>query len=158
VIKKYTNIILNFILIAGLANFILLTTTSSLSNATIWTIFVLYIWVLGSLYLGEFDFQRFIITCCYVGFLFSITYFLSFGLEEMPYPEGAIMFHSQPIAVSFLLFFISTIPLLYKIKDSQKGFSEKNTSPVFKQEKQNINEKWEEATLEDLESGKYEPI
>ena len=104
-IKKYTNIILNFILIAGLANFILLTTTSSLSNATIWTIFVLYIWVLGSLYLGEFDFQRFIITCCYVGFLFSITYFLSFGLEEMPYPEGAIMFHSQPIAVSFLLFF-----------------------------------------------------
>ena len=157
-IKKYTNTILNFILIAGLANYILVITTSSLSNATIWTIFVLYVWVLGSLYLGEFNFQKFITTCCYAGFLFSLTYFLSFGLEEMSYPEGAIMFHSQPIAVSALLFFISTIPLLYKIKDYQKSISENRADPALKQEKQKINEKWEEATLEDLESGKYDPI
>ena len=91
-----------------------------------------------------------------VGYLWEkIEYF---GLEEIPYPEGAIMFHAKPIAVSFLLFFISSIPPLYKIADNQKYVSDNNVNPVFNQEKQEINEKWEEATLDDLESGNYEQV
>ena len=157
-IKKYANTILNLTLIIGVAIYILLITASSLSNAIIWTVFVIYIWVFSSMYLGEFNFQKLIKICCYTGFLFSITVFLSFGLEKIPYPEGAIMFHAKPIAISFLLFFVSSIPPLYKIADNQKHISENNVNPRFNQEKQEINEKWEEATLDDLESGNYEPV
>jgi len=158
VIKKNTNTILNLFLIIGLAIYILLTTTSSLSNAIIWTVCVLYIWVFISLYSGKFYFQKLIQICCYAGFLFSITIFLSFGLEEMPYPEGAIIFHAKPIAISFLLVFISSIPLLYKTEDNQKGVLDKNVIPASNQKQQAVNEKWEEATMDDLESGNYEPL
>jgi len=158
VIKKNINIVLNLTLIIGVAVYILLTTTTNLSNAIIWTIFILYSWVFTSLYFDKFNFQKLITTCCYAVFLFSITYFLSFGLEEMPYPEGAIMFYPKHVAVSLLLLFISTIPLLYKMTENQKAVLDQKVTPAPKQEKQNINEKWEEATLEDLESGKYEPF
>ena len=157
-IKKNTNTILNLILIAGLAIYILLTTANSLSNAIIWTIFVLYVWFFLSLYLGKFNFQKLIKICCYVGILFSITFFITFGLEEIPYPEGALLFHSKPIAISLLIFFISSLPLIYKIADNQDCVEDKKTNTVFKQEQQSVKEKWEEATLDDLESGNYEPI
>jgi len=90
--------------------------------------------------------------------LFSITFFLSFGLEEIPYPEGAIMFHSKPIAISLMIFFISSLPLLYKHADNQIGCSNKNVNTLSNQEKDQHNEGWEEATLEDLESGNYDPV
>ena len=157
-IKKNTNTILNLILIAGLAIYILLTTANNLSNAIIWTIFVLYVWVFLSLYLGKFNFQKLLKICCYVGILFSITFFITFGLEEIPYPEGALLFHSKPIAISLLIFFISSLPLIYKIADNQDGVEDKKTNTVFNQEQQSVKEKWEEATLDDLESGNYEPI
>ena len=157
-IKKHTNTILNLILIAGLAIYILLTTANNLSIAVIWAIFVLYGWVFLSLYLGNFNFQKLLKICCYVGILFSITFFITFGLEEIPYPEGALLFHSKPIAISLLIFFISSLPLIYKIADNQDCVEDKKTNPVFNQEQQSVKEKWEEATLEDLESGNYEPI
>ena len=157
-IKKHTNTILNLILIAGIAIYILLTTANNLSNAIIWTIFVLYVWVFLSLYLGKFNFQKLLKICCYVGILFSITFFITFGLEEIPYPEGALLFHSKPIAISLLIFFISSLPLIYKIAANQDGVEDKKTNTVFKQEQQSVKEKWEEATLDDLESGNYEPI
>ena len=90
--------------------------------------------------------------------LASLTFFLSFGLEEIPYPEGAIMFHSKPIAISLMIFFISSVPILYKIADNQKGCSNKSAKTLSSQEKENDNEGREEATLEDLESGNYDPI
>ena len=157
-IKKHTNTISNLILIAGLTIYILLTTANNLSIAIIWAIFVLYGWVFLSLYLGNFNFQKLLKICCYVGILFSITIFITFGLEEIPYPEGALLFHSKPIAISLLIFFLSSLPLIYKIEDNQKRAKDKKTNTVFDQEKLSIKEKWEEATLEDLESGNYEPI
>ena len=157
-IKKHTNTILNLILIAGLAIYILLTTANNLSIAIIWTIFVLYGWVFLSLYLGNFNFQKLLKICCYVGILFSITFFITFGLEEIPYPEGALLFHSKPIAISLLVFFISSLPLIYKIADNQDCVEDKKTKTAFNQEQQSVKEKWEEATLDDLESGNYEPI
>ena len=157
-IRKHTNTILNLILIAGLAIYILLTTAKSLSIAIIWIIFVLYGWVFLSLYLGNFNFQKLLKICCYIGILFSITFFITFGLEEIPYPEGALLFHSKPIAISLLIFFISSLPLIYKIADNQDGAEDKKTNTVFNQEQQSVKEKWEEATLDDLESGNYEPI
>ena len=157
-IKKHTNTILNLILIAGLAIYILLTTANNLSNAIIWTIFVLYVWVFSSLYLGKFNFQKLLKICCYVGILFSITFFITFGLEEIPYPEGALLFHSKPIAISLLIFFISSLPLIYKIAENQECVEDKKTHTFFNQEQLSVKEKWEEASLDDLESGNYEPI
>ena len=157
-IKKHTNTILNLILIVGLAIYILLTTANNLSNAIIWTIFVLYVWVFLSLYLGKFNFQKLLKICCYVGILFSITFFITFGLEEIPYPEGALLFHSKPIAISLLIFFISSIPLIYKLADNQECVEGKKSQTVFNQEQLSVKEKWEEASLDDLESGNYEPI
>ena len=71
------------------------------------------------------------------------------------------MFHSKPIAISLMLFFISSVPLLYQISDNQKNNLDNNVSIVNiekNQEENKVNEEWEEATLDDLESGNYEPV
>ena len=155
--KKQANIILNLILMVGLAVYILLATTNNISQATIWTIFVLYFWVFLSLYLNSFDFQKLLKICCWAGLLFAMTIFFMFGLEEIPYPEGAIIFHAQPIAASLIMFFFSSLPLIYKLTSKQK---EANNSSQKSQNKENIENKeaWEAATLDDINSGEYEPI
>ena len=157
-IKKHTNTILNIILIVGLFVYILLTTANNLSSAIIWTIFILYFWVFWSTYTGKFNFQKLLKICCYVGILFSITYFLIYGLEEMPYPEGAFLFHTKQIAISMSIFFISSLPLIYKISNKQECIEKNDTHTFSNVKTSNTKEDWEEATLDDLESGNFEPI
>jgi hypothetical protein len=46
------------------------------------------------------------------GFLLSFTVFFMFGVEEMAYPAGAIVFHSIGIAKALGIGFAASIPLL----------------------------------------------
>jgi hypothetical protein len=117
--------------------------------------FVVYVWLLSSLYLKEYTFNYFLYIISISGIILSISFFFIQGIEELPFPEGALMFHSEGIAKALFIFFICTIPLLLA----------KNNKPrvVIKQDaiinKINIKkEKWEEATADDLESGNYEPL
>ena len=82
----------------------------------------------------------------------------------MPFPEGAVVFHSQEIAISLIVFFISTIFLLY-VKETQaeaQEIKELEQNKAFISEnsktKTQKNENWEEATLDDLNSGNFEVV
>ena len=88
---------------------------------------------------------------CSAGIALAISFFFLKGVEELPYPEGALMFHVDGIAKSFFLFFICTIPIiLLRLKDRK--------IILQKRKKQHKKEElWEEATPEDLQSGNYEP-
>ena len=82
----------------------------------------------------------------------AISFFFLKGVEELPYPEGALIFHVDGIAKAFFLFFICTIPLiLLKSKGATR------TPQQAKQETKKPS-MWEEATPEDIQSGNYEPL
>jgi len=89
------------------------------------------------------------------------------GIEEVPFPKGAIQFKLDGIAQSLLIFFIFTIPLIIFNKPKKThSISERVETninldpfhPIINESIDNNNEEWEEATIEDIESGKYEPI
>ena len=90
------------------------------------------------------------------------------GVEEVPFPKGAIQFKLDGIAQSLVVFFIFTVPLIIyqqQTKDSspitpsariEKPRIEKTSEN--NELENNDNGEWEEATIEDLESGRFESI
>ena len=82
---------------------------------------------------------------------FSITMFFSFGIERVPFPQGAVVFNFTEITHSLLLFFISSLPLF--VFYNKSTFLNKKAAKKAEQK-----EEWEEASLEDVESGNYEVI
>ena len=150
---KHNIILLEIIL--GYIVYIFLITQSTFSLAIIWMMFVVYVWLLSSLYLKEYTFNYFLYIISISGIILSISFFFIQGIEELPFPEGALMFHSEGIAKAFFVFFVCTIPLL---------LAKNNKSRVVIKKDAIINkidikkEKWEEATADDLESGNYEPL
>ena len=85
-----------------------------------------------------------------------------FGVEEVPYPYGAMIFHVNYIAGSVLLFFICSLPLFithkyYVLSLIDKLHTATQTPPTHHQNTYN-KEEWEEATLEDINSGEFETI
>ena len=163
IIKNHKTI-LNIILCIGLIVYFLFVFENKLSTAVISLILFLYFWILGRMYFGSFKLTSLFYLMSFTGILFSKTYFFIYGVEEVPFPEGAIVFHSQEIAISLLIFFISTIFLLYgneKQIDVQET-NEQEQKKIFISEdpkpKSQTNEKWEEASLDDLNSGNFEVI
>ena len=171
--KKHHTTALNFLLIIGIIIYLFFVFNNNLPMATISLILFLYAWIIGRAYYKTFDIHELLNKTGCIGVLFSITYFFMFGIEEVPYPEGAIFFHSQAIALSLIVFIVSHIVVLYS-----KDWLNKNRPDCFesldKPETENVErakeprdkiftdiegkqEEWEEATLEDLESGNYEP-
>ena len=90
----------------GYIIYIFLIIQTTLALATLWMMFVVYLWLLSSLYLNKYNFNTFLYIICSSGIALSISFFFLKGVEELPYPEGALMFHVEWIAKSFFLFFI----------------------------------------------------
>ena len=150
---KHNIILLEIIL--GYIVYIFLITQSTFSLAIIWMMFVVYVWLLSSLYLKEYTFNYFLYIISISGIILSISFFFIQGIEELPFPEGALMFHSEGIAKAFFVFFVCTIPLLLAKNNKSRVVIKKDAII----NKINIKkEKWEEATADDLESGNYEPL
>ena len=150
---KHNIILLEIIL--GYIVYIFLITQSTFSLAIIWMMFVVYVWLLSSLYLKEYTFNYFLYIISISGIILSISFFFIQGIEELPFPEGALMFHSEGIAKAVFIFFICTIPTLL-VKNNKPRAVIKKDAII---NKINIKkEKWEEATADDLESGNYEPL
>ena len=152
--NKHKQYISPLILVVGTIIYINFIITSSLSIAVIWAVCVLYIWILLTTHLNMFSYSKLKDVLCTAGILISLTIFFTHGVEELAYPEGAIIFKQTGIAKSFLLFFISSTPLYLKKQNNKTNESKKDpkTTTIIK------NENWEQATLEDLESGKFESI
>jgi hypothetical protein len=139
------------IIALGFLVYICLIVSTSLAAASIWTLFTIYLWLISSLYLKQYNFNTFLYILCFSGITLSVSFFFLQGVEELPYPEGALMFHVEGIAKAAFLFFICTVPVIL--------LKTKNTEPNknFSQQKENI-EMWEKASEKDLQSGNYEPL
>ncbi len=98
----------------------------------------------------------------------SIAAFFIYGVEELPYPIGAVRFNTESIILTSILLFIFSLPALIirmgslesvstKIKDVQEPPKERQLN-IIEEEPVLEMEEWEEATAEDLESGQFEPI
>ena len=130
--------------------FLIIQTTFAL--AALWMMFLVYLWLLSSLYLNKYNFNKFLYIICFSGMALAISFFFLKGVEELPYPEGALMFHIDGITKACFLFFICTIPLILLKSQKTRCFVPQTKHETSK------SKKWEEATSEDLHSGNYEPL
>ena len=130
---------------------------ASFAIALLSLILFIYLWLFTSLYLEQFKFHSFVYLICATGIITSITLFFTIGVEEIPFPEGALVFHIEGIAKALVLFFVFTIPLILINKSKNQvqnsaGATTENTSAPS-----NVDI-WEEANDTDLESGEFEII
>ena len=132
---------------------------NTFSFSILWLIFIIYLWLFTSIVLEKYNLKSFINILCFFGVFVSITIFFISGVEELAYPEGALIFHVEGITKAFLLFFISSVPLILVNKQTQNSklfFS--NPKQEKAQTRSTDKEKWEEASLEDVKSGDFETI
>jgi hypothetical protein len=131
---------------------------ATFSLAVLWLIFIIYIWLFTSIVLEKYNLNTFINVLCLFGIFVSITLFFTSGIEELAYPEGALIFHIEGVTKALLLFFASSAPLIVinkkTIKNNLFSLKQQKDNPTEVKE----DEKWEEATLDDLESGNFEAI
>ena len=139
------------IIALGYLVYICLIINTSFALASVWILFIIYLWLISSICLKQYNFNTFLYIICFSGIVFSISFFFLQGVEELPYPEGALMFHVEGIAKAAFLFFICTVPvILLKTKKTQPNKS-------VPRQKENTT-MWEKASEKDLQSGNYEPL
>ncbi len=121
-----------------------------------------YGWLISSLIVEQYDFKSFLYIICSSGILISIVFFFINGVEQVPFPEGAIVFKGDGIAQALFLFFIFTVPVILYHHGSfaLTNITSKTSNPSESQQNhtETSDEDWETATIEDLESGNYETI
>ena len=135
--------------------YIILLVYSTFPVAILWLIFNIYVWLVLSTSCNTYNINAFVFVLSAAGVVVSISLFFLQGVEQLPFPEGALMFNIENVMKSALLFFLSTIPLI------MIGFGKKqdNYKTTLSEEKPKENQDlWEEATPEDLESGNYEVL
>ena len=110
----------------------------------------LSLWACINIALDSFNITHFIRTFAASGYLFAMTVFFFSGIEEVSFPEGAIVFHMSQIVKSIAIAFIASLPLLY-LYDNKETIE----SSVTKS-KETSDDNWESATQEDLDSGQWE--
>ena len=122
----------------------------------------LLLWIAFNIHFDMFNKAVFAKVLCYSGLILSIAILFIFGIEEVPFPEGALLFHGYGIALSLLGVLLSIIPILFItdiqiITDSPNNqssqFSNSSSSRNIKNE---IDDDWEIATQEDVEGGDFE--
>ena len=134
----------------------------------LWLIFIIYAWVIIGILNKKYNLKHFIYIVSCSGIILSIVAFFIYGVEELPYPIGAVRFNTESIILTSILLFIFSLPPLIirmgslesvstKIKDVQE-FPKERPSNIIEEEPVFEMEEWEEATAEDLESGQFEPI
>ncbi len=138
--------------VIGYALYVVLLFYTTLSGAMLWAILLIYIWLISSIMLKTYNFYSFVYLLSSSGIIFSASMFFLTGIEELPYPAGALLFHFENIAKACFLFFISSIPLIFIWLKKKDSFFQK-TTPV-----PSTQDFWEEATEEDLQSGEYESL
>tara|TARA_X000001036_G_scaffold171142_1_gene161829 strand:- start:262 stop:759 length:498 start_codon:yes stop_codon:yes gene_type:complete len=122
----------------------------------------LLLWVAFNVHFDMFNKVVFSKILCGAGLITSISILFLFGIEEVPFPEGALLFHGYGIALALLGTLLSVIPILF-ISDIQSldnspnsqssqisAFSSNNNSL------DDIDDDWEIASEEDVHSDKFE--
>ena len=148
------------ILAIGVFAFVINIYNNNLNVALIYITVALISWVLYILFLDIFDVQIFAGIISAAGFLIAISVLFMFGIEEVPYPMGAVVFHSGGLAGALGIALFSLFPILVihqmnnansHIKPNlRKEVREKKPDPEI------LSENWEIASEDDLRSGEFE--
>ena len=147
------------ILFIGLILFFSSLVNNNLNLALVSLTSTLIFWVVYGLLLDTFDVRIFSWVISTAGFLLAISIFFLYGVEEVPHPIGAIVFHMGGIAGALGIGLFSLFPLLImhqlsfdKTVSTTSVINENNTPP----EPELKSDDWEFATEEELESGEFE--
>ena len=100
------------ILIIGLILFFSSLLNNNLNLALVYLTSTLIFWVLYGLLLDDFDVHIFAWVISATGFLLAISIFFIYGVEEVPHPVGAIVFHAGGIAGALGMGLFSLFPFL----------------------------------------------
>jgi len=147
------------ILVIGFILFISSLLNNNLNLALVYLTSTLFFWVLCGLLLDDFDVRIFARVISATGFLLAISIFFIYGVEEVPHPVGAIVFHAGGIAGALGIGLFSLFPLLIMHQlSSDKTIS---ITPVINgsdtpPEPELKSDDWEFATEEELGSGEWE--
>ena len=147
------------ILAGGLFLYLWNITDNQFTYATIFMAGSILLWMLVGFSTDSFDNKEFAQVLSGAGFLLAVSVFFLYGLEEMPYPTGAIVFHSDGIAKALGLGIAASLPLLFGIvkvetnkTDAQASTASVSTEPMVIVD----HEDFELADVEDLTSGEFD--
>ena len=148
------------ILLIGLILFFSALIDNNLNLALVSLTSALILWVIYGLLLDVFDVQIFAWVISLSGFLLALSVFFVFGVEEMPHPIGAIVFHTGGIAGSLGIGFFSLFPLLIIHQLNSQNISTKPGMLMNEDSFPSIpnleSDDWELATEEERLSGEFE--
>ena len=147
------------IIIIGFFAFIISTSNNNFNLGLIYLTSTIILWVSFGIALDVFDLRLFAGLISLSGFMVAISVFFLFGIEQVPYPVGAIIFHLEGIssALGISLFSLFPIITLSHIELEQS----KSIKSGFPNQSQNkpeivIDDEWEIASEDDLQSGEFE--
>ena len=148
------------ILFVGLILFFLSLANNNLNLALVALTSTLIFWVVYGLLLDAFDVRIFAFVISSAGFLLALSVFFLYGVEEVPHPIGAIVFHAGGIAGSLGIGLFSLFPLLIlrqinsdklpKSPEIKPDLDELDTEPEL------FSDDYEMANDDDLQSGDWE--
>ena len=148
------------ILLIGLILFFSSLINNNLNLALVSLTSALILWVIYGLLLEVFDVRIFAWVISLSGFLLALSVFFVFGIEEMPHPIGAIIFHTGGIAGSLGIGLFSLFPLLIIHQLNSQNIS---TKPGVLMNEDGFpaipnleSDDWELATEEERRSGEFE--
>jgi len=148
------------ILLIGLFLYMWNITNNQFTYATIFMASSILLWMFVGFTNDSFNNKEFAHVLSGAGFLLSISVFFLYGLEEMPYPAGAIVFHSDGIAKALGLGIIASLPLLFFADtENNNSNSQANTKPESASTEPAViidHEDYELGSVEDLTSGEFD--
>ena len=148
------------ILFVGLILFFLSLANNNLNLALVALTSTLIFWVIYGLLLDAFDVRVFAFVISSAGFLLALSVFFLYGVEEVPHPVGAIVFHAGGIAGSLGIGLFSLFPLLilHQINSEKppKSPEIKPDSEELYAEPELFSDDYEMANDDDLQSGDWE--
>ena len=148
------------ILVIGLILFFSSLVDNNLNLALVSLTSALILWVIYGLLLDVFDVRIFAWVISLSGFLLALSVFFVFGVEVMPHPIGAIVFHTGGIAGSLGIGFFSLFPLLIIHQLNSQNISTKPgvlmNEDRFPTMPNLESDDWELATEEEGQSGEFE--
>ena len=148
------------ILVIGLILFCSSLLNNHLNLSLVYLTSTLIVWVLYGLILDDFDVRIFAWVISATGFLLAISVFFIYGVEEVPHPVGAIVFHAGGIAGALGMGLFSLFPLLIIHQLSSKQTTSPATHKVDEDDAvpdpELDSDEWEFATEDELQSGEFE--
>ena len=147
------------ILAGGLFLYLWNITDNQFTYATICMAGSILLWMFIGFTTDSFDNKEFAQVLSGAGFLLAVSVFFLYGLEEMPYPTGAIVFHSDGIAKALGLGIAASLPLLFGIVgvETNKTDAQASTASVSTEPMAIVDHKdFELADIEDLTSGEFD--